>query len=148
MRRIIDSDIVTIIARLIVGLTFIYASYYKIIEPGDFAKSIWYYHISPGSLINLTAIILPWLELVCGILLILGVAYRGSLFLVSLMTVVFILAIASAMARGIDLDCGCFKAAESSSESTLRALLLDVGLIILLIQLYFSRSTKWLLGRT
>jgi len=148
VRRIIDSDTVTIVVRLVVGLTFLYASYYKIVEPGDFAKSIWYYHIVPGSLINLMAVILPWVELVCGVFLILGVVYRGSVVLVGLMTVVFILAIASAMVRGIDLDCGCFKAAESSGESIWRSLLLDVGLIILLLQLYFSRSKKWLLSRT
>jgi len=135
------------IVRLVVGLTFIYASYYKIVEPGDFAKSIWYYHLVPGSLINLMAVILPWVELVCGVFLILGIAYRGSVILVGLMTVVFILAIASAIARGIDLDCGCFKAAKSSSESTWRSLLMDLGLIVLLLQLFFSRSKKWRCSR-
>ena len=48
VRRVIDNDILTIIVRLVVGVTFIYASFYKIIDPGSFAKSIWYYHILPG----------------------------------------------------------------------------------------------------
>ena len=135
------------IVRLAVGITFIYASYYKILEPGGFAKSIWYYHLVPGGLINLLAIILPWIELVCGIGLIAGVFYRGSVFLTSLMTMVFILALASAIARGIDLDCGCFKAAQSSSSSTWRALWFDIGLLVLLAQLYTSRSVKWMLTR-
>lgn len=147
MRKIVDNDFLTVVVRLAVGVTFIYASYYKIIEPGDFAKSIWYYHMVPGTFINLIAVILPWAELICGIFLILGVAYRGSVVLVGLMTVVFILAIASAMARGIDLDCGCFKAARSSSESTWKSLLFDAGLLVLLLQLYFSGSKKWLMGR-
>lgn len=147
MRRIIDNDYLTMLVRLVVGITFIYASYYKIIEPGDFAKSIWYYHLTPGSLINLIAIILPWVEFLCGLALIFGVGYRGALWLVTVMTVVFVLAIASAIARGLDLDCGCFKAAKSSSSSTWQSLLFDLGLLILLVQLYFSRSKRWLLLR-
>ena len=146
MRRVIDNDVVTLLVRLVVGITFIYASYYKIIEPGDFARSIWYYHLLPGSLINLIAIILPWVELLCGLALIVGVGYRGSLWLITVMTVVFVVAIASAIARGIDLDCGCFKAAKSSSESTWNSLIFDIALLVLLAQLYMSRSKKWFLA--
>ncbi len=146
MRRVIDNDILTLMVRLAVGVTFIYASYYKIIEPGSFAKSIWYYHLVPGSLINLIAVILPWVELICGLCLIVGVCYRGSLLSVFVMTVVFVAGIGSAIARGIDLDCGCFKAARSSSSSTWNSLLFDVGLLILLLQLYFSRSKRWFLA--
>ena len=147
MRRIIDNDLLTLIVRLVVGITFIYASYYKVLDPGSFAKSIWYYHLVPGNLINLLAIILPWIELVCGLGLIVGVFYRGSVFLISIMTMVFILAIASAIARGIDLDCGCFKAAESSSSDTWISLWFDIGLLVLLAQLYTSRSVRWMISR-
>ncbi|UCG62048.1 MAG: DoxX family membrane protein [Candidatus Zixiibacteriota bacterium] len=146
MRRVIDNDILTLMVRMAIGITFIYASYYKIIGPGDFAKSIWYYHLVPGALINLIAVFLPWMELLCGLCLIFGVGYRGSLWLVTIMTVVFVVAIASAIARGIDLDCGCFKAAKSSSASTWKPLLFDVGLLVLLAQLYLSRSRKWFLA--
>jgi uncharacterized membrane protein YphA (DoxX/SURF4 family) len=147
MRRVIDNDWLTLVVRLVVGVTFIYASFYKIVDPGSFAKSIWYYHILPGGLINLTAIILPWVEMLCGLSLILGVTYRGSVILVSLMTIVFVVAIASAITRGIDLDCGCFKAAKSSSSSAWQSLWFDVGLLLLLAQLYFSRSARWMVGR-
>ena len=147
MRRIIDNDILTMVVRLVLGITFIYASFYKIIDPGSFAKSIWYYHLAPGAMINLLAIILPWVELVCGLLLIVGVAYRGSLILTGLMITVFIAAIGSAIARGIDLDCGCFKAAQSSSSSTWNSLLIDIGLFVLFLQLYYSRSKKWFLSK-
>ncbi len=147
MRRLIDNDLLTLVIRLAVGVTFIYASFYKIIDPGSFAKSIWYYHILPGQVINLTAVILPWVEMLCGLGLILGVTYRGSVTLVGVMTIVFIVAIASAIARGIDLDCGCFKAAKSSSSSTWKSLWFDVGLLILLVQMYFSRSARWMLSR-
>ena len=146
MRRIIDNDLLTLLVRLAVGITFIVASYYKIIDPGSFAKSIWYYHLVPGSLINLLAIYLPWLELLCGLGLIFGVQYRGSVLFASLMTFIFIVALASAIIRGISIDCGCFKAAESSTESAWKALEFDLVLILLALQLLFSKSRRWMLS--
>jgi len=136
MRRLIDNDYLTLLFRIAVGGVFIVASYYKIIQPADFAKSIWYYHLSPGSLINLTALILPWLELVCGVCLILGLWYRGA-----------IIALATAVARGLDIDCGCFKAAQADGGNTLTALLEDIPLVVMVVQLWFSRSKRWQIDR-
>ncbi|MFH2050055.1 MAG: MauE/DoxX family redox-associated membrane protein [bacterium] len=148
MRQIIDNDYLTMLVRLVVGITFIWASIYKIIEPGDFAKSIWFYHMAPGNIINLSAIILPWLELICGVCIIFGIFYRGSIVWINVMMVVFIIALTSAVIRGLDIDCGCFKAAKSSGGSTLNSLLVDLGLIILTIQLWLSRSKKWMLSKS
>lgn len=144
MRRVIDNDLLTMAARLFVGLTFIYASYYKIIDPGAFAKSIWYYHLVPGSMINLMALVLPWLELFCGVAVIVGTTYRGSVLLLNLMTVVFIVALASTIARGINIDCGCFQAAKASSASAWRALGFDLVLWPMVLLLWFSRSRRWM----
>lgn len=54
-------------ARIFLGLVFVVASVDKIIHPKAFAEIIYNYQILPGSLINLTAIILPWLELLLGL---------------------------------------------------------------------------------
>ncbi len=145
MRRIIDNDLLTFVSRLIIGGIFIYASFYKIVEPGTFARSIWYYHMVPGSLINLMALILPWLELVTGLALVLGVYYRGSVLLTGVMTVIFIVALSTAIAKGIDIDCGCFKASKSASGSAWSSLIFDIGMIVLILQLWFSRSRKWMI---
>jgi len=72
MRKVIDNDYLTILSRLLIGGMYIIASYYKIVEPASFAKSIWQYHLVPGSLINLMAVILPWLELLVGVAIIIG----------------------------------------------------------------------------
>ena len=69
MRKLIDNDFLTLASRLFIGIVLIYASYYKIIDPGSFAKSIWYYHMVPGALINLMALVLAWLELIVGVAL-------------------------------------------------------------------------------
>ena len=148
MRRVIDNDLLTMAFRLFVGITFIYASYYKIVDPDAFARSIWYYHMVPGSLINLMALVLPMVELLCGLALILGLFYRGSVLLVNLMTVMFIAALLSAVARGIDIDCGCFKAGKASSESAIYAVWFDLGLLVATVQLLLSRSCRWMCRRS
>lgn len=147
MQRIVDNDYVTMIFRLAVGITFIYASYYKLIDPSAFARSIWYYHMVPGEFLNLMALVLPMLELLCGVALIVGLWYRGSLFWITLMTVMFVVALSSAVARGIDIDCGCFKAGKASNESALKAAWLDIGLLVAIAQLWLSRSKRWMCCR-
>ena len=148
MRRIIDNDVLTLLVRLAIGGIFIYASAYKILDPGSFARSIWYYHIVPGSLINLMALILPWLEFICGLTLILGIWYRGSVVLINLLTIVFIAALAIAVARGISIDCGCFKAARATNSSAIDALWRDIVMVVFTLQLLFSRSKKWMLAKS
>ncbi len=146
MRRIIDNDYLTLLFRVVLGVVFLVASYYKVLHPDEFAQSIWYYHLVPGSLINLMALVLPWLEVVCGVALLVGVFYRGAVWLVNAMLVIFIIALWSAVARGLDIDCGCFKASRGSGGDTLHSLLLDIPLIIVSLQLLFSRSKKWQVG--
>ena len=147
MRRIIDNDFITLLFRVVVGAIFIYASYYKIIEPAVFAKGIWFYHLVPGNLINLLAVFLPWIELVCGVALIIGWQYRGTVILVNLMMIMFMVALASAVYRGISIDCGCFKAAQASESSAMNSLLWDFGIIAMSMQLCFSKSKKWMLDK-
>ncbi|MFH1373277.1 MAG: MauE/DoxX family redox-associated membrane protein [bacterium] len=146
MRRIIDSDWLMVLSRVFIGFTFIFAAYYKITDPYTFAKSIWYYHLVPGEVINLMALILPWVELLCGLALILGLFYNGAVVLVNAMTVIFIVALGSTIVRGIDIDCGCFKASTASGDAAWRSLTFNLVLIVFALQLLFSRSRRWLLS--
>ena len=148
MRRIIDNDYVTMISRLVIGIMMIYASWYKIIDPGLFAKSIWYYHMVPGSLINLMALTLPWLELVVGVAVIAGFWYRGAIWWANVLLVVFIIALASTIARGLDIDCGCFKAGKSATGPAWESLIFDIVAMVFSLQLIFSRSKRWLLQKS
>ncbi len=142
--RLINNDYLTMLSRLLIGGMLIYASFYKIIEPASFAKSIWYYHLVPGYLINLMALILPWLELFCGVGLILGILYDGSRLWSALMMVVFIIALASTIYRGIDIDCGCFKASQGATKSAWSALIFDLVAMLFIVQLMLSKSRRWL----
>ena len=147
MRALINNDHLTLLSRLLVGGMYIVASYYKIVEPASFAKSIWQYHMVPGSLINLMALILPWLELLIGLAIVFGITYRGAIWWANLLLVVFIAALAATIIRGIDIDCGCFKAGKSATGPAWKALLFDLAAWLFAMQLWLSRSRKWMLSR-
>ena len=96
-----------LVIRIILGAIFLIASYDKILDPGQFARSIDNYHIIPFGLENSIAIILPWLELLIGIGLVIGVMVDGSALISMGLLVVFIIAISSAILRGYNIECGC-----------------------------------------
>ena len=96
------------ICRLIVGGVFIYAAASKILVPCELAKDMYLYHIAPGSLINIGAIILPYVEIILGICLIVGIVPRGSALGLSLVLLFFIVLLSINFVRGVDFECGCF----------------------------------------
>ena len=100
--------LLNIALRLILGGIFVYAGVLKIYEPGKFAVDIANYRIVPHDLINLFAITLPWVEVLGGLFLIFGIWLRASALVVLAMTAMFFLAISSALARGLNIECGCF----------------------------------------
>jgi putative oxidoreductase len=108
MKQIISSPYLTNIFRIVVGLVFIYASIDKIADPAYFAVTIQHYQLLPNLTINLVAIILPWLELICGVLLVAGIWHRSAALIISFLLITFIIAITSVIIRGLDIDCGCF----------------------------------------
>jgi uncharacterized membrane protein YphA (DoxX/SURF4 family) len=97
-----------LIFRLIVGGAFFAAGLLKVGDPLDFAQNIKNFRVVSYELSFLTALLLPWIEILCGALLITGILRRPSALLVSGLLVGFIILVGVTMARGIDTDCGCF----------------------------------------
>lgn len=95
--------------RVALGAVFIYAAIPKIADPVAFAGSVAAYRVLPYFWNYAAAAVLPFLELICGMLLILGVRVRTGAIIIAAMNVVFMAALASAMVRGLDIDCGCFR---------------------------------------
>jgi len=131
--------------RWLFGITFVYASYHKIIEPAHFAKIIYGYYLFPEFIINLIAIILPYLELICGITLILGIYPRSALLILESMLFSFIVALSINLIRGHNFDCGCFSFGEPGYDySVLHLLVRDVIYFGLGLQpLFFAKHRKW-----
>lgn len=138
-----DNDHLDLLIRLIVGFIFIYASYDKIASPGQFARVVYNYHLLPGELVNLTALILPWVEMICGITLILGIYKKGSVMIFNMMVLVFIVAIAINIFRGVDLECGCFTVSSKARSSALDLLVRDIGLLAMTAYLFVNKSTRF-----
>jgi cobalt-zinc-cadmium efflux system protein len=104
-------------ARLILGGVFIYASLDKILHPAAFAQAVFNYQLLPAQLVNLMALILPWLELILGMLLLSGIWLPGVVLGVNLLMITFLSALVFNTARGLNISCGCF-----STETTASAL--------------------------
>ncbi len=139
MDKIIENKYLHLIARIIVGLVFIIFAVGKIATPLDFAKSISNYDILPFFLVNITAIVLPWIELIAGIFLIFGIKIKANSLLIGVMLLVFNLAIIIAWARGLNIDCGC-SANVADQKVGWEKLLENFGLIALLILLFFKTN--------
>jgi rhodanese-related sulfurtransferase len=126
---------------------FIYASIDKIAHPADFAKDVYNYQILPDTLVNLTALVLPWLELVLGLGLLAGIWLPGAVLTVNGLLAVFLAAFAFNLARGLNVDCGCFGASGlGPSMSTHWYLLRDAGFLamgaFLLLAVFRNRQRK------
>ena len=141
MLKLISNKYLTLIFRLALGVIFLIASFDKIVSPADFASSIRNYRILPFYFVNIMAIIMPWLELFCGIFLILGAFTRASALLISFMLVIFAIAIFSAIVRGLDIDCGCFKNGIMAGKAGWKKFFEDILMIIMGIQIFFSQSS-------
>jgi uncharacterized membrane protein YphA (DoxX/SURF4 family) len=74
------------------------------------------YQFLPLPLINLMAIVLPWLELVSGVMLVLGLRVRAAALLMTGMMLVFMIALGWALYLGLDMSCGCF-ASQGEADS-------------------------------
>jgi putative oxidoreductase len=117
------------LVRIVLGALFVFAGATKAYDPGAFAIEIQRYQIVPWMLGALTSVYLPWLEILAGALLFLKRFERGALLVITLLLLVFTLALASAMLRGLSIDCGCFGKAFTATGTTiplLRNLLLLV----------------------
>ena len=137
MKRIISSQWLVLLFRLIVGVTFIYASLDKIANPDEFARIVYNYKILPGYLINIFAITLPWLELLCGLFLIFGLFIEASSLLLTSLLFVFIIALSVNIVRGVDITCGCFTTDPNARTIGAVNLLEDIVLFLMSLQILF-----------
>lgn len=100
--------IISIIIRFILGAIFIAAGIPKILDTASFAGAVYNYHLLPDIFINIFAITLPWLEVIIGALLIMGIWMPGTVIIYNLLMIAFIGALTFNTIRGLDISCGCF----------------------------------------
>lgn len=151
------SGIPLLTSRLIAGLWFLVFGATKIAaEPQNFLKSVKEYELLPldqSTLLNMTSVVLPWMEVVVGTCLILGILLRGA----SLSYMVMLIAFTSAVLMralgvydaeeigfcAIKFDCGC-----GQGEVLICKKLAENSLLFLLgVPILLSRSRRFCLGR-
>ncbi|HEX8254481.1 MAG TPA: MauE/DoxX family redox-associated membrane protein [Thermoanaerobaculia bacterium] len=141
----------TIRVQLALGAIFIAAALPKISDPPSFAHMIYNYRILPGGLINITALVMPWVELLAGLALVIGVWIRPARTLIAGMLLVFIVAISINLLRNNAIDCGCFdvSAAGKTHEEQIRdmwmVILRDLGMLLMVGQMVWAEKVR---GRT
>jgi len=124
------------IVDVIVGGIFVYAGALKVLDPVQLANDIDNYKILPWTIGVGLAFYLPWLEMFCGLALILRRLYLGGLSILTALVAVFLIATIAARVRGLDITCGCFGHA-SQNWSFPAHLALDLAILGVLLALSF-----------
>ncbi len=139
---LIARNVLILVIRLVLGVVFIVAGAPKFLYPAAFAEALYNYQILPDSLINLTAIILPWVELIVGGMLIVGFWIPGAVAIYNGLMISFIAALAYNTARGLDIHCGCFSPSSGeaiSMESIFRDLIIFFLSLYLMYAVYCKK---------
>lgn len=112
----IAHPLVMLSLRWLLGALFLVAAAPKILDPAAFALAVDNYHFLPTPLVNLWALVLPWTELLVGLILVMGLSgarpldqvTEAAALLSALMYLSFLIALSWALYRQLDIDCGCF----------------------------------------
>ena len=128
LKSLLTSPYLSLVLRLYIGVVFIYAGMHKIHSPLEFADTLADYRLLPHWSVNLVAVVLPWMELIAGMFLILGLRTKLAATILAILLAVFTGAILINVLRGEQISCGCFGLAEQLGWSD------------------FFRDTIWLLG--
>lgn len=108
MTKILKNKYLVTIFRVLFATIFIFAGIEKIADPESFAVSIENYRLVPIWSVNFFAILIPWIEVVAGILLLFGYQIKDNMILLNGLLIIFTIMIIIAVLRGLDINCGCF----------------------------------------
>lgn len=140
LKRFLSNEFNILTARIFLGSLLLIASIDKIADPAAFAKSIEDYRLLAGPAVMVFATVIPWVELLCGLSMVLGAVIPGSALLMGSLLGVFTLAVFSALLRGLDISCGCFS--QDSTAARIGWLKVGENIVLILISafLYFAPS--------
>jgi putative oxidoreductase len=139
-------SVLFIIFRLTLGLVFLYSGWLKWKYPYLFLADIYKYEMVSIQLGLLTAAVLPVLEMGLGLALLTNMVVRRALLVSSCLFVVFTVLQYSAIARGLQINCGCFSSSSSGDSSLVSYSSLLRAIVLLLISIatffYYWKSDE------
>jgi len=137
----------TALLRLIVGGIFLISGLAKIADPVRFLLTLREFRLLPGVLESFLAVYLPWLEFLLGLCVVLGILHRTSALLIAGLNGFFIVAIGSVIARGIEVDCGCFgllaDVLHLPDMADWKAIVRDLVFMVMCVYLFRSETDAW-----
>ena len=134
------------LARLGLAAVFLVSGVLKALDPDATYVAVRAYDVLPKAGVALVAAVLPWFEIVLGVLLLLGVATRAAAAVGAGLLLVFVAGVTQAWARGLSIDCGCFGgggAVDPDQTTYGQELLRDAGFLLLAAWLIVR---PWTLG--
>jgi uncharacterized membrane protein YphA (DoxX/SURF4 family) len=147
-RELLTHPWLTVRVSIALGVFFIAAALPKIGDPPSFAHMIYNYRIVPAALVNVSALVLPWLEILVGLALVLGIWTRTSAAIVGALLVTFILAISLNLSWNNPIDCGCFDVSAANKTREERFLdmkmvvVRDLGMLLMVAQVLAGRTRR------
>ena len=148
VREALTHPWLTIRVQLALGAIFIAAAFPKLLDPPSFAHMIYNYRILPAGLINISSLTMPWVEILCGLALVLGIWIKPARWIITAMLIVFIIAISINLLRDNAIDCGCFdvSAAGKTHEERIAdmwfVILRDTGMLLMCAQLAWAERVR------
>ena len=148
VREALTHPWLTVRVQIALGAIFIAAALPKIADPPSFAHMIYNYRILPGGLINISALVMPWVEILAGLALVIGVWVKPARWIITLMLVTFMIAIAINLGRDNAIDCGCFdtSAANKTPEERIKdmwiVLIRDAGMLLMCAQMAWAERVR------
>jgi uncharacterized membrane protein YphA (DoxX/SURF4 family) len=148
IREWLASPWLTVRMQIAVGVIFIAAALPKVVDPPAFAQMIYNYRLVPGFAVNAAALVMPWIELLAGAGLVLGIWRRSSATVIGALLVVFIVAIGINLARGHAVNCGCFdvSGATKNREQLLGEMRWvvwrDLGMLLMIAQILWATRVR------
>ena len=139
-------DWIGLAARLVTGGVWIVAGLIKLPDPAGSVRAVRAYDLLPESVVPTVGLVLPLLEVVVGLGLVLGLLTRTMAVVSALLFVAFIIGIASAWARGLEIDCGCFGGGGELAGASAKypgEIARDVGLLLASLWLVVRPRTRW-----
>lgn len=144
--KFLSNRYLTLVARLILAGIFLLSSYGKLVDIERYSvDAVYNFGILPMEPVNIArffGLIMPFIELLCGLGLLGGVLTRLSGLGAVLMSFAFFVAKAIVLSQGRSIECGCFGAVVDTLASV--TIYMDVPMILLGLIVMFSTSRHWL----
>lgn len=147
MRNWLSNEYNILTARIFLGTLLVISSADKIADPAAFTQSIEDYRLISGTAATVAATVIPWMEMLSGLALLSGVIVQASALLSGTLLFVFTLAIITAIARGLDISCGCFTQDPAVSRIGWLKVAENVVLIAVAAFLYSSKTIRFSLDQ-